>query len=140
MHKVSYMLGIAMLCGALYAGAALAQPYGFTNRQRAIIGDYVLGTLGGSCPSGSKMVREGKLMVEDSVRCIWSQGSGVTYYPVGAIIPSGVKYTTLPADIVAQLPPPTMGEIYVVIDNNVYLMTPETNTVVAAVMVMDTED
>jgi hypothetical protein len=140
MSKVSYIVGVAAICCSLYAGVAQAQPYGFTPRQRAIIGDYVFGTLGNRCPSGAKLVNEGKLFTEDSVRCIWSEGSGVTYYSPGAIIPSGVTYTTLPAEIVAQLPPPAKGEVYVMIDNNVYLMTSETNTVVASVMVMDTED
>jgi hypothetical protein len=135
MTKASLMLGVAAICGALFATAAQADTITFTTKQRAVIGDYVVKSAGG-CPAGSTMVKEEHLLRDDSIRCVVPRGAKTVYYAPGTVIPSTVTYSELPTTVVSQLPPPPSGEVYVTADSNVYLIKPETRTVVEAVTVV----
>ena len=137
MMKALHIFGAAVLCSALYAGAVQAQPYGFTDYQRALIGDWVVDSLGG-CPNGSRAVTTGRKK-DDSLRCLMASGSGIVLYAPGETIPETVPSVAVPADIGSQLPEPKMGEVYIIVDNNLYLVTPETRIVVTSIIVMKPE-
>jgi hypothetical protein len=129
------MFATMFMCCALYAGAAQAQPYGFTDYQRELVGDWIVSSNGG-CPSGSRPVSTVRRTLGNSLRCIMASGSGMVVYAPGQFIPDTVLYTPVPLHIAAQLPEPKMGEVYIVVDNNLYLITPGTRAVVASLVVM----
>lgn len=135
MPKALHMFRTAVICCALYAGAAQAQPYGFTDYQRELIGDWIVSSTGG-CPSGSRSVSTVRKTMGNALRCLMASGSGIVLYAPGQMIPDTVSYTPVPSYIAAELPEPTMGEVYIVVDNNLYLVTPETRAVIASVIVM----
>lgn len=131
MKKLALMLGVAAI---FTAGVASAETtYTLTTQHRALIGDWMVKTNG--CPAGSTAVREKHLLRDDSIRCVVPRDRTVYFQP-GATIPQTVTYTELPTTIVSQLPAPPSGEVYVAADGNVYLIKPETRTVVEAVTVV----
>lgn len=133
MKKLALMLGVAAIFAA---GTASAETYTLTTQHRALIGDWMVKTNG--CPAGSTAVREKHLLRDDSIRCVVPKARTV-YYKAGATIPQTVTYTELPTTIVSQLPAPPAGEVYVAADGNVYLIKPESRTVVEAITVVGAE-
>jgi hypothetical protein len=67
------------------------------------------------------------------------KGATVTYYQPGTVIPSTVTYTALPATVTTRLPAAPSGEMYVTSGSGVYLINPDTRTVVDTIKVYDTE-
>lgn len=135
MNRFALMLGTVAVCGAVLAGPAKAETIILTEQDRAFLTDWIIEKNHG-CPPGSTVIKEEHLLRSPSYRCVVPRGSSVVYLQPGMTIPETVTYTVLPDPVIQRLPPPPAGQIYVTADNNVYLIQPETRTVVEAVTVV----
>ncbi|HYD17002.1 MAG TPA: hypothetical protein VEF76_00820 [Patescibacteria group bacterium] len=137
MKKLTLMLGVAVLAGGIFVAApsAQAETVVFTQQNRTYLGDWIMETNKG-CPAGTTLVKEKHLLRDPSYRCIAPKGSNVMYFKPGQVIPQTVTWQELPTTVVQQLPPPPSGEVYVTDSTNVYLVKPETRTVVDAVTIV----
>lgn len=137
MKTVTKILGLAVLCGTLAAAvpAAKAETIMLQDRDRWLLSDWVIFNNQG-CPPGSMMVKTDRLFGSSTHRCTVPTGTKVTYFERGTTLPTTVKYTELPKFVVEALPPPPAGEIYVAADNNIYLINPQSRTVVETVRVI----
>ncbi len=61
----------------------------------------------------------------------------VTFYAPGTVLPGGVAYTELPANVTARLVSPPAGNRIVYIGRNVYLIEPQKRMVVDGVRYED---
>lgn len=131
MKNIVMILGVAALCGG-FATTAGADTVYLTSDSRAVLHDYVISKNGG-CPPGSTRVKEDHWFRGPTYSCVVPKGSNVVFYKPGTVIPETVHYEMLPTTVIEKLPTPPSGEVYVTADNNVYLVQPETRTVVEAV-------
>jgi hypothetical protein len=136
------MLGAAAICGGLMASApAKAQTITIEDRDRMLLSDWVYINNKGCPPGSTRMKKEHFLgLGKPTYRCVVPKNSNVTFYQPGTVLPQTVTYTELPSYIVDALPPPPSGQVYVSADNAVYLIKPETRTVVDSVTVIGTEE
>jgi hypothetical protein len=149
MKNIPKILGLAMICSGLMTAIAVqadaqttkktVTTTTFTTNDRMLLGDWVIFNNQG-CPAGSMMVKTTHLFGKSSHRCTVPKGSTISYYEPGAVLPSTTTYTELPGYVVEQLPPPPSGEVYVSADNNVYLINPQTRTVVQSVRIIGPQD
>lgn len=134
MKKITHLLGVAAVCCGL-AAPAFAETVYLTSENRAFLTDWVI-TKNGGCPPGSTMIKEDHWLRSPSYRCVVPRGSTTVYYKPGMTLPTTVHYDPLPTTIVERLPSPPEGEVYVTSDNNIYLIKPDTRTVVDSVSVV----
>lgn len=139
MSKLAKFLSMAVVAGALVSGAAQAETVYLTTESRTYVSDWVIAQNNG-CPPGTTLVKKEHLLRNDSYRCVAPRNAGVVFYKPGTIIPKTVTYTALPTEVVAKLPAPPTGQIYVSANNNVYLLDPESRTVVDGVAVVGVEE
>lgn len=134
MSKFALMLGVAAICGGLVTQAKAETVY-FTSENRAYLSDWVLERNGG-CPAGSTLIKREHWLRDPSYRCEVLPGQRTVFYRPGTSLPRTVTYTELPSTVVEHLPTAPDGTTYVTSDNNIYLIKPQTRTVVDSVTVV----
>jgi hypothetical protein len=138
MKKLALMLGTAAILAA--SGAAYADTIVLQDQDRVLLTDYLYINNKG-CPAGSTAVKREHWMglAKPTYRCVVPKNSNMVVYKPGTALPATVTYTELPKYIVESLPPPPSGEVYVSTDAGVYLINPQTRTVVDSVTIVGTE-
>jgi hypothetical protein len=108
MKRLEKLLSVTLICGALACSmpAKAATTVYFRDSDRVILKEYV------TRPATTT--------------------STVTYYEPGAILPSTVTYTELPATVTAKLVAPPPGASYVMIDGNAYLVDTQKRVIIDA--------
>lgn len=142
MKKLAIIAGAVAICGGLLAAIpAQAQTITIEDRDRMLLSDWVYINNKG-CPPGSKPMKKEHFLGlgKPTYRCVVPKASNVNFYQPGTVLPQTVTYTELPSYLVDALPPAPSGQVYVSADNAVYLIKPETRTVVETVTLVGTED
>ena len=135
MKAVVAAAGFAVLYGTLVSSApARAETVILQDTDRDVVREYVYVKYKG-CPPGTVMKKKERYfgLVKPYHSCIPAGGANVTVYQPGTIIPQTVTYSELPTTVVSRLPAPPTGATYVTTDTEVYLVNPETRTVVETV-------
>lgn len=135
MKTIATALGLAILYVALVSSVpARTETIVLQDQDRDVIREWVYVNHKG-CPPGTMMKKTQRYfgLVKPYHNCIPSSDAKVIIYQPGATIPSTVTYTELPTTVVSKLPAPPEGETYVTTDTGVYVVNPQTRTVVETV-------
>lgn len=138
MKSYAKLLSAVALCTVIGSVAARAETLVVQDSDRDVIREWVYESHNG-CPPGTVMTEQKRWfgLVHPQHHCVIPQGSTVTYYQPGSILPSTVTYTPLPETITTRLPAPPSGAVYVTSGTGVYLVNPQTRTVVDTIKLYD---
>lgn len=148
MKNFTKILSLAMICGGLVSGITTQAGAGtvtttekimLNDNDRMLLGNWVIFNNQG-CPPGSTRVKTSYLIGKPTYRCVVPPGRTMTFYGPGAILPRTVIYEKLPGYVLEDLPPPPAGTSYVSANGNVYLINPDTRTVVESVRIVGPAD
>ena len=142
MKNLAKLLGLALICGALFAGRPAQAWYDadgnwhsgkwhrlsddrvvFRDSDRVFLKRYINSNSMYCATTGARLSRH---------RCVERPASVVFYRP-GTVLPQTVYYTPLPAAVTARLAPAPAGTVYVRADDNIYLVNRRDRTIVDAV-------
>lgn len=140
MKILAATLGLAVLCGALVqSGPVRAETVILQDQHRDVIREWIYVNNKG-CPPGTRLKKTQRYfgLVKPYRNCVPDPAAKVTWYRPGTVLPTTVTYTELPGTVVSRLPPPPPGRTYVTTENSVYLINPETRTVVDTVTLYET--
>jgi hypothetical protein len=135
MKTVATVAGFAVLCGLLASALpARAETVILQDNDRDILREYVYVNYKG-CPPGTHMKKKTRYfgLVKPYHSCVPDKNASITVYQPGTIIPQTVTYTELPSTVISRLPAAPSGATYVTTDTGVYLVNPQTRTVVERV-------
>lgn len=141
MMNLAKMLAFAVLCGALFAGTPAKAWYDadgnwhsgrlhrvkenrvvFRPGDRIYLRDYIYAN-SMFCPPGFRPQYR---------KCVERQGKIVHYRP-GTLLPGTVAYTPLPDHVMARLSPAPAGTVYVLANDNIYLINRRDRMIIDAV-------
>lgn len=142
MKNFAKILGAVAVCTVAGSMVAHADTFVLQNSDRDVIRQWVYESNNG-CPAGTVMEEKERMlgMMHPYHYCIIPKGQTITFYKPGTVIPDTVTYTTLPETVTTRLPTPPAGEVYVTgADHGIYLVKPETRTVVDTINVYSDDD
>lgn len=141
MKSYAKLLSAVALCTVIGSAAARAEQVVVQDSDRDVIREWVYDTNNG-CPPGTVMTKKERWfgLVHPYHNCVIPKGQTVTYYQPGTILPSTVTYSPLPETVTTRLPAPPTGSVYVQSGTGVYLVNPQTRTVVDTIKVYDEDN